>query len=149
MYEALVARVRYHIQKAIFMGPKDAESTQLLNETADAIEELSREIDIDNAAMTAMDAAMPRWIPVTEKLPEESEGLNWHEEMTIRFTSVFGGDANTGCMEVRNRLQRRMTGNEYLDQYTKDTDWHWSKSWWEPTHWMPIVPLPEQQKYGG
>lgn len=40
MYEALVARVRYHIQKANFMGLKDAESTLLLEEAADAIESL-------------------------------------------------------------------------------------------------------------
>lgn len=44
MYEALVARVRYHIQKANFMGLKEAESTLLLGETADAIEELSKEL---------------------------------------------------------------------------------------------------------
>ncbi len=44
MYEALVARVRYHIQKANFMGLKEAESTLLLNESADAIEELSRQL---------------------------------------------------------------------------------------------------------
>lgn len=42
MYEALVARVRYHIQKANFMGLKEAESTLLLGEAADAIEELVR-----------------------------------------------------------------------------------------------------------
>ena len=40
MYEALVARIRYHIQKANFMGLKEAESTLLLSEAADAIEEL-------------------------------------------------------------------------------------------------------------
>lgn len=85
----------------------------------------------------------PRWIPVTERLPEECEGLDWREEMMIRFTSVWCCDAKTGTLEVRNRYQGKMTGNEYLDQHTNDTDWHWSKSWWEPTHWMPIVPLPE------
>lgn len=41
MYKALVARVRYHIQKANFMGLKEAESTLLLGEAADAIEELN------------------------------------------------------------------------------------------------------------
>ena len=41
MYEALVARVRYHIQKANFMGLKEAESTLLLGECADAIEKLA------------------------------------------------------------------------------------------------------------
>lgn len=43
MYEALVARVRYHIQKANFMGLKEHEATLLLGEAADAIEELIRE----------------------------------------------------------------------------------------------------------
>ena len=41
MYEALVARIRYHIQKANFMGLKEAESTLLLGEAADAFEELT------------------------------------------------------------------------------------------------------------
>lgn len=45
MYEALVARMRYHIQKANFMGLKEAESTLLLAEAADAIEELSKYAD--------------------------------------------------------------------------------------------------------
>lgn len=44
MYEALVARVRYHIQKANFMGLKEAESTLLLAEASDAIEEMNRRI---------------------------------------------------------------------------------------------------------
>ena len=39
-YEALVARIRYHIQKANFMGLKEHEGTLLLNEAADAIEGL-------------------------------------------------------------------------------------------------------------
>ena len=42
MYEALVARVRYHIQKANFMGLKEAESTLLLGEAAEAIETINR-----------------------------------------------------------------------------------------------------------
>lgn len=45
MFEALVARVRYHIQKANFMGLKEAESTLLLGESADAIEELSKYVN--------------------------------------------------------------------------------------------------------
>ena len=138
----------------------------LLHRAAKAIEELRKQIEelelhycrhaIHNEHDRGDDSlcrkygcevnALPRWIPVTERLPEESEGLNLHEDMMIRFTSVWCCDAKTGTIEVRNRLQGKMTGNEYLDQYTKDTDWHWSKSWWEPTHWMPIVPLPEPPK---
>ena len=70
MYEALVARVRYHIQKAEFMGLKEAESTQLLAEAADAIEELSRENEsLAKSVNEANEILRRRWIPVTERLP--------------------------------------------------------------------------------
>ena len=119
-YDELVDRLR--------AGTYTAEELSIiLPKAADAIEELSK----------------LKWISVEERLPEESEGLNWHEDKIIRFTSVWCCDVNTGTIAVRNRLQRKKTGIEYLDQHTKDTDWHWSQAWWEPTHWMTIVPLPE------
>lgn len=45
MDEALVARMRYHIQKANFMGLKEAESTLLLAEAANTIEKLSEYVN--------------------------------------------------------------------------------------------------------
>lgn len=125
MYEALIQNLRS-------IDEYDTGYAKLIYDAADAIEELEK--------------AFPRWIPVKELLPEESEGLRWCEELTIRFTSVWCCDVNTGSIEVRNRLQGKKTGIECLDEYTKDTKWHWSHSWWEPTHWMPIVPLPEKPK---
>lgn len=104
-------------------------------QAANIIEELQRQLE------QALHTPLPRWIPVTELLPEESEGLDWHEEILIRFTSVWCYDAKTGTIGVRRRFQGKLTGNEYLDQCTEDTDWHWSKSRWEPTHWMPTGPL--------
>lgn len=158
MYENVAKRLRWlafnfpHTDE-----PKD-ESDKICNcinlyctEAAHAIEELQKAVNFHKFNSEFWEdkynsLADEKWIPVTEALPEESEGLNWHEDMTIRFTSVWCCDAKTGTIEVRNRLQGKKTGIKCLDQHTKDTDWHWSKSWWEPTHWMPIVPLPDTPK---
>lgn len=163
MYDELVKRIQIFAQwadKGLRIPPS------ICLEAADAIEDLSSTVNAQRdillmayggeTGIKQMEeyagkywdalAKIPRWVPVTELLPEESEGLRWCEELTLRFTSVWCCDVNTGTIEVRNRLQGKKTGIDGLDKYMKDTDWHWSQSWWEPTHWMPIVPLPEQPK---
>lgn len=107
MFEALVARVRYHIQKANFMGLKEAESTLLLGESADAIEELSKLVDEsipkDDAEIIIEEVANPRWIPVTERLPECDLGT---EVGNIEWISC--GMVNAGCFG---------RGGKYRDAY--------------------------------
>ena len=162
MYEELVERLRtcgnsLSCNKCKW-SPDCGGTGEVLRKAADTIEGLSGLVDhyggetglknLEEYANKYFDLLKnaPRWIPVKELLPEESEGLNWGEEPTLRFTSVWCCDVNTGTIGIRNRLQGKKTWIDGLDQYMKDTDWHWSQSWWEPTHWMPIVPLPEKPK---
>lgn len=151
MYDELVKRLRNNADH--YMTVEGAVGlVHLLTDAADAIEKLwkmylASEADATNlTGWLAEEHAKHLWIPVGERLPEEFEYLDWHEDMMIRFASVWCCDANTGTINVRNRFQHKITGIQFLDQNIQDTDWHWSKSWWEPTHWMPIVPLPEPPK---
>jgi hypothetical protein len=85
---------------------------QLLSEAADAIEELSRNT-----------RELPRWIPVTERLPKYGERV-----------LVFGGVTMYVAYYDKNRY-----GGE---------SWHKlnSKSHYcNPTHWMPLPQPPKEE----
>lgn len=120
MYEELVKRLRSHNGWAL---------NETLDEAADAIEELSREIDIDNAAITAMDAAMPRWIPVTERLPEDA-----------RDVLVCYGFTHDGVM-----TERRFMG--VIEYFAFDAVPHWQheSTGLTVTHWMPLPEPPKEE----
>ncbi len=115
MYEALVARVRYHIQKANFMGLKDAESTLLLAEAADAIEELQGRAKVLGKLADHWCAAVPKWIPVTERLPD-ADG----------FTLIFTAHGNPGVCYFTSG---------WWGGYGKDGI----------THWMPLPEPPKEE----
>jgi hypothetical protein len=132
MYEALVARVRYHIQKANFMGLKEAESTLLLAEAADAIEELSYENESlaksvnETAELLHKRGTPPKWIPVTERLPEPKFAREWY---LVALES--------GCVKSLAYEKKGRTDNLFRP------GWHETAS--PVTHWMP---LPEPPKEG-
>ena len=102
-------------------------SKEDLMQAADAIEELSRDVDITNAANTALYGALPKWIPVTEKLPQE-----WWPVLGL---IQFHDEKEPPAQEVLWYL-----GNG-----------HWRETWRGDmiespvTHWMP---LPEAPKDG-
>ena len=115
MYEELVKRLRY---KAGW------DESGVLEEAADAIEELSREVDIDNAAMTAMDAAIPRWIPGTEP-PAEGEPVFVH-------------------IPCRYRKQESIPMIAFWEQgQWKEYETH--RTIYNVTHWQPLPEPPKEE----
>lgn len=133
MYEALVSRVRYHIQKASFMGLKDAESTLLLSEAADAIEELDKLLDgvsADNDALceTIERIKSPRWIPVAEQLPDGEvlafnalKGSHGYHEYLLGYVGA-DSESDTG-FRCENEGEILMN----------------------VTHWMPLPEPPKEE----
>ena len=136
MYEALVARVRYHIQKANFMGLKDAESTLLLGEAADAFEELSHEYeklaeDFNGAVELLHKRGKPRWIPVTERLP------------------VGGDDSGAVCENVCLMMDDGTVSCGWMNGITKKVYYLNARDdvvikapITRVTHWMPLLAPP-------
>lgn len=127
MHEDLIKRLREKAARFDYDGWVD--TVAILKEAADAIEDLSREIDIDNAAMTAMDAATPRWIPVTERLPEKAEQI-----ADLWFSAdVIGKDEVT----IR-KAYYNFTAGVWLDANCE-------MEWDSITHWMPMPPKEETE----
>lgn len=65
MYDELVKRLRDFAVEL-----RKAEDALLAREAADAIEKLSKQLDSMNEANIALYGTLPKWIPVTECLPD-------------------------------------------------------------------------------
>lgn len=96
-------------------------------QAADAIEELSRDLDSMNEANIALYGASPKWIPVTERLPEDidEEVLVCTEDYGVSglgFVTVATYGAN-GWLECWER-------KTYLTAVT---------------HWMPLPEPPKKE----
>lgn len=113
-----------------------SEEEQWMLEAADAIEELSayEKIATDEHNRAAKMAWEHRWIPVTERLPEE-------EETVLVARKFLGIKECPACtyVETAERIGDSWVSDsdEYKIARSKHTD---------PTHWMP---LPEPPKMGG
>lgn len=131
MYKELVARLR---ERAAWINfphhgeERPTEDAMLMMQAADAIEELSREIDIDNAAMTAMDAAMPRWIPVTEALPKDEKDV-----------LAYYGFVHDGEMS-----EFRFIGAVAYFAFDTPPHWQHESTGLTVTHWMPLPQPPTE-----
>ena len=132
MYEELVKRLR---KRAVNLKEKFSRNAELLLEltqAADAIEELEQTVEhyrgcSDDWYKEACDykAMLPRWIPVTERLPEH-------------WTSV---------------IVHRKDGGIFICEYfdTSPTDECWIDdsmnvySFYDVTHWMPLPEPPKEE----
>lgn len=85
---------------------KNAENIDLFLKAVDAIKELSRDLDSMNDANIALYGALPKWIPVTKRLPSIGkdvlcfcranicfvlgwDGYHWHEGADRYYMSSF------------------------------------------------------------
>ena len=127
MYDELIARIRYQIRKADFMGLKEYESNRLLDEAADAIEELQVVVDgltaqtnmvFEKTEGRTVIKFEPKWIPVTERLPED-EVL---------------------CINDRQFYLVGLLNCDDVGNYICETD---GEIMYGVTHWMPLPQPPE------
>ena len=135
MYEELVGDLRY-CDKGDCNGcrryTKDTRFCNgLLRDAADAIEELSMKLHGDEAAIAGMKreiermviASKPRWIPVTERLPEEGVSVQ------VCFLSQGGKAQAVSERFVDNRNQSYWSGLCGM----------------KPTYWMPLPEPPKEE----
>lgn len=110
----------------------------LINRAADAIEDLSKRLDESipkgDAEIIISEVAKPRWIPVTERLPECEWGAEVGNIEWISCGMVFAGCFGRGG-KYRDAYFRTWTdGTEGID--AKDAD-----------YWRPIqIPEPPKEE---
>ena len=117
MYEELIRRLQDFAAGTM----RDADA-QLAFEAAGAIEELQAQLMYSNDAAKTIAEKVPRWIPVTERLPEE-------EEVVL----VWGG-ASVYTAKRHNKYQGLMWWKLNSKQH-----------YCNPTHWMPLPEPPESE----
>ena len=132
MYDELVKRLR---ERSVFLFPHHGESrsydADLMHEAADAIEELSKLVDEsipkDDAEIIIAEVAKPRWIPVTERLPETGADVlvMFPHNMAVASRDMGEWVVNSGdgwCTDVNISDDEK-----------------------EPTHWMPLPEPPKEE----
>ena len=114
MYDKLINRLREQADAERFFGGEK----MLYDEAADAIEELQAQLMFSNDAAKTIAEKVPKWIPVTERLPKKYESV-W-------TCSKFG-----------------MLQDEYLGKY--DGENYFARQTTHVTHWMPLPELPKEE----
>ena len=97
----------------------------LMKQAADAIEERCQQVDKFAEEAARLYAKQPKWIPVTERLPEQKKAhylcLLDDDSMAVVYWSKVPDWASKG-------------------------EWTWhNPNWKEVTHWMPLPEPPKEE----
>lgn len=88
MYDELVKRLRTMADWVGISFFEESENVRTnLSEAADAIEELQAQLMYSNDAAKAIAEKVPKWIPVTERLPEDKVDVlvSFEENMAVAY----------------------------------------------------------------
>lgn len=127
MYDELIKNLRGRGQFLLpHYGEETSYDSDLMKQAADAIEEQQAQIDgwIEQER-NALLKSIPKWIPVTERLPEQKKAhylcLLDDDSMAVVYWSKIPDWASKG-------------------------EWTWhNPNWKEVTHWMPL-PTPQKEE---
>lgn len=129
MYEELVERLRDRAKRE---NDYYEHGGDIINEAADAIEELSREYEsvaasLNESVELVRKLQSPRWIPVTEKPPKA------YEDVLLRFPNnqAAGFCDRDGCWGV-------YSGDGFYTEVADNEP--------KPTHWAKKLPEPPKEE---
>lgn len=88
----------------------------------------------EDTGLAPEQVAAQRWIPVTERMPEDDLPKDSKVKQIKVLTSL---KSDKGVITVRSQMR-------YKDTWCNEVRWRWKYSGSEITHWMPLPMPPEE-----